>query len=262
MRATGWFPDPPAGNAADPVMGVGGLIIGPGDVPHSSSAVHMLPRVILDQRADQSCVAQAAVQALWAGQVRAGLVPDEIASRKLLWWLCRRELGTEAFNAGCYLRGAFELAQRGGFARERHFPHSKRYDERPRPFLATLSYDQRDDGERVEYRRLVEPHGPERTEAFKAAIASGCPVVAGTDVPERFKRHRSGVFVPRAGEPMAGGHAMVVHSFGPLGFQIRNSWGNDWGDNGDAWVDEAWVSTWRDPWIVLRAPAFSDGGGS
>ena len=272
-HATGWLADPPAGNATDPVLGAP---LGAGDVPHSASVAHLLPPTILDQGGDNSCVAQAVVQLLWSGQVRAGIVPDELASRKLLWWLCRRELGTERFNTGCYLRGAFELAQRGGFARERHFSHLKRYDERPRPYLATLSYDQRDTGEvvkevnrllagiayrlPVEYRRIVAPHGSERIAAFKAAIASGLAIAAGVDVPERLKRHTgNGVFVPESGEPMAGGHAMVIHGYGPSGFQIRNSWGRDWGDGGNAWVDEAWVGTWRDPWVCVRAPAFSDG---
>lgn len=259
MLGTGWTPDPPDRNHSDPVLGTAALGASLGAVPHSASATHMLPTTVLEQGGDNSCVAQAVVQALWAGQIRAGLEPDELASRKLLWWLCRRELGVEKFNEGCYIRGAFELAQRGGFARERHFPHSKRYDERPRPLLATLSFDQRDDGDRVEYRRLIEPHGAERIAAFKAAIASGCVIVAGVDVPERFKRHRgSETFTPEAGEPMGGGHAMVIHGYGPSGFRIRNSWGPGWGDNGDAWIAESWAGTWRDPWVVLRAPAFSD----
>lgn len=264
MILGGWLPDPAEKNALDPVLELGALL-GDTPTPSAASATAFLPRDILDQGGDNSCVAQAVSQAIWAGQTRAGARGvRELCSRKFLWWLCRHDLGTEAHNGGCYIRGAFTLTSAHGFVREKHWPHDKPFYLKPPPALLRLGFDQRArpgaPASRIDYQRIVAPKGAERIEAFRKVIARGGVIVAGIEVTHGFKSYRGGeeAFAPSPEDPIAGGHAMVIHAYKPGAFKIRNSWGRDWGESGDGWMSEDWIGQWRDPWTVLAAPAYSD----
>ena len=85
--------------------------------------------------------------------------------------------------------------------------------------------------------------------AIRQNLAAGAPVVIGMMVGESFTYGMKGrqVWQPSrsdlTGSSRLGGHAMCVIGYddtalsGKGAFQIMNSWGNDWGDNGIAWVD-------------------------
>lgn len=250
----GFVPDPPAGNASDPVLSLAPPLGAGDDV---ASATHLIPEEVFDQRGNNSCVGWAIVTALWAAQRRSGHEPGEIASAALVWFLGRLGLGTRHLNAGMHIRGGVERCVAGGFARERYWERARRYDEAPPLRVLRMSFDQRDG---LEVRRIVEPRGPARGAAAKEALAQGIVLAAGWDVTDRFLEWRSDrTYAPEQGERIAGGHAMVIHAYDPeRGFLLRNSHGDDFGVRGDIWVAEEWAANGRDMWGFLSAPAFSD----
>ena len=139
-------------------------------------------------------------------------------------------------------------------------------DQRPQPVnqspptaLLRASFDQRKMG-LVDYGRIIEPKGGERVAALRAHLALGRLVVAGWTVSERFV---SGDFdhdlpAPVSDGRLVGGHALVICGFIDDRYRIRNSWGEGWGDRGECWMSEHDVGQARDPWVVLRAPGYSD----
>jgi C1A family cysteine protease len=68
-------------------------------------------------------------------------------------------------------------------------------------------------------------------EAIRSALSSDCGVVIGCDVGPEFENlHRDEIY---AGEPVRlGGHAMTPVGYDSECLVVRNSWGEDWSENG------------------------------
>jgi C1A family cysteine protease len=98
------------------------------------------------------------------------------------------------------------------------------------------------------YNRLTtnnDPRADVNLSAIKQNLAQGAPVVIGMMVGGSFMQGMQGqdVWEPtRTDQQMKGfgGHAMCVIGYDDYkaggAFQIMNSWGNEWGSNGIAWV--------------------------
>lgn len=146
---------------------------------------------------------------------------------------------------GTYLKKALEGMERNGALSWSRFP----YDE-------TSCSRRPDDEERREaqtnriagFTRLSLDTDDYRTnsEAVKTHLAQGAPVVIGMRVGGSFSRDMYGkkVWTPLANEydqaKHWGGHAMAVIGYDDMleggAFQLMNSWGHRWGENGVAWV--------------------------
>ena len=88
----------------------------------------------------------------------------------------------------------------------------------------------------------------ERVKGVKAALAAGHPVAFGTPVSKAFTRFAGPSIVdrPAIGDPLAGGHAMVLvgyvsHPQEGLIFRCLNSWGAGWRQGGLCWLTESYV---------------------
>lgn len=80
---------------------------------------------------------------------------------------------------------------------------------------------------------------PDSFDIIKGAIADGNPVVFGIKVSESFvKHHGNGVYSRQPTEESLGGHAMVLVGYDDdrQAFRLQNSWGQNWGDQGHAWI--------------------------
>lgn len=81
-------------------------------------------------------------------------------------------------------------------------------------------------------------HLPQTLNQMKGCLASGFPFVFGFAVYESFESSdvtRTGnVPMPRAGEVMLGGHAVIAVGYDDATkrFSVRNSWGESWGKKG------------------------------
>jgi len=99
---------------------------------------------------------------------------------------------------------------------------------------------------------------------MKNCLASGYAFVVGFTVYESFESNWSvsGYMpLPKADEKVLGGHEVLFIGYddSKAAFKVRNSWGADWGNNGNFWfpytaveasniVQDAWVSHLGPPW--------------
>jgi C1A family cysteine protease len=104
---------------------------------------------------------------------------------------------------------------------------------------------------------------PTRLEAWKAALAEGHPIVFGLNLYESFDAHRRPGMVPapsprEASREDHGGHAMLCVGYSDRDqvFIVRNSWGDEWGDQGYCYIPYAYLMNSRfndgDSWIIRR----------
>lgn len=147
---------------------------------------------------------------------------------------------------GAYMIEAMKTLHQDGDVPFAAFP----YDEsscnaRPDQSTRQVAADYRIKG----YNRLSMDHDKYAVNmlAMKQNLAQGAPVVIGMQVGGSFMQSMKGrdKWIPTSGDYSMrgfGGHAMCVigyddYKFGNEGgFQIMNSWGEDWGDEGVAWV--------------------------
>lgn len=152
---------------------------------------------------------------------------------------------------GSYIPDALELMQQQGVARLSEFP----YDEtscarKPGSDLRTLATSHRIKG----FTRLWGQSGRNKHVAVRRALANGNPVVIGMLVGNSISDHfGSASYMPTRNEfawlgdrqyafenELLFGHAMAVIGYDDArdggAFEIVNSWGRDWGDDGFFWV--------------------------
>lgn len=143
---------------------------------------------------------------------------------------------------GSRISDALQLMKVQGVVSINDFPYDDRYcSDQPGDRLRSLAF-----GNRItEYQRLFSSQTRNKHVPVRLALAQGRPVVIGMWVADGF-HDVDGVYRLTPDEKyliesgQAGGHAMAVVGYddGVLGgaFQIMNSWGTEWGDEGFFWV--------------------------
>jgi hypothetical protein len=85
------------------------------------------------------------------------------------------------------------------------------------------------------------------------AIAAGFTVTLASYVDETFERYTGGT-LRRPQLPFYGSHYLFAHSYvtdgDGLRFCVRNSWGVDWGVEGDCWVSAEWMDATMDQYAM------------
>lgn len=264
----GWLPDPLKRPGETPDFDADDVLAAAPPPPPSHSLSALIGNDVLDQGSLGSCVANAGFQAIRIWHRGHNHTAAPLGSRLFGYWWARAYHDATKQDAGTYIRLFFQAIGKFGFCPEDVWPY-KPHDKirgvpmwQKQPPLAALERGlaQKTKGETLAYRRIYET-GSERVQAVMRAVASGHPVVFGTDVPTSFGA--SDVFDrPRAGESIAGGHAMLIDGYDQSGarFDVLNSWGRGWGRNGRIWMTAealTWSAT-RDLWIVEHAPVFEE----
>jgi len=196
----------------------------------------------LNQGRQGSCVAWSSAYAarsiLYARQT--GKDPDAIAfSPSFLY----NQIGLEGCQ-GSYIIRAMENMQQVGALPFSQFP----YDEndctsQPAKFQLQSASAYRISG----FNRLSKSGDNYKVDmlAVKQNLAQGAPVVIGMMVGGTFMQEMMGkkVWIPSSddyGKMGFGGHAMSVIGYDDYleggAFQIMNSWGTEWGENGMGWI--------------------------
>lgn len=95
---------------------------------------------------------------------------------------------------------------------------------------------------------------PKELGDVKSHLASGFPVLIGMKVSKSFQLHRgSGVYSRPGGENDLGGHAMCVVGYNNQkgAFKFINSWSDQWGFGGFAWVSfDSFLQNVREAYVV------------
>ena len=144
---------------------------------------------------------------------------------------------------GSYINKAMEYMQKQGSLPFREFP----YDDRDCGTQPDGQQVQRASTYRMRgYTRLTDDAGDYHVNfnAIKQNLAAGAPVVFGMNVTKSFTNDMMGrkFWQPSqqdyAGMNSLGGHCMCLVGYDDnlQAFQIMNSWGNEWGENGVGWV--------------------------
>ncbi|HLL81644.1 MAG TPA: C1 family peptidase, partial [Longimicrobium sp.] len=197
----------------------------------------------LSQGSQGSCVGWASSYAartiLYARQT--GKPPDQVAFSPAFLY---NQIALENCD-GTYLKRAMEVLERTGDLPLGDFAYDPRTCER-RPSATEKS---RAGAFRIAgYTRLSIDADDYRTnaDALKQNLAQGAPVVIGMRVGGSFTRGMQGkrLWTPTRADYAAveswGGHAMAVIGYDDTleggAFQLMNSWGDDWGEGGVAWV--------------------------
>ncbi|MBK7568235.1 MAG: peptidase C1 [Bacteroidetes bacterium] len=175
---------------------------------------------------------------------RTGKDPDQIAFSPAYLY---NQIGLENCQ-GAYINNAMDVMKNEGLISLREFPYTDQDCERK----PTSSQKQEASQYKMTgFNRLTEGDakgvGQEKIDlvAIKQNLAQGAPVVIGMMVGGTFMQPMMGkdIWNPTDNDLNMngfGGHCMCVIGYDDYkeggAFQIMNSWGNDWGNQGVAWI--------------------------
>lgn len=192
-----------------------------------------------------SCTAQAGVGLMEYFENRAfGHHLD--ASRLFLYKVTRNLLGWTG-DQGAWLRTTMKAMVLFGVPPERYWPYEiQQFDDEPTAFLYSFAQSYKS----IRYYRLDGPgvSTNQLLSRVKQFLAAGYPSMFG------FTVYNSGnadgeIAYPSDGDPVLGGHAVVAIGYDDKrkigsekgALKIRNSWSDDWGENGYGWLPYRYV---------------------
>ncbi len=210
-------------------------------MPEQVSLLQYAPQR-LNQGQQGSCVAWSSAYSarsiLYARQT--GKRPDEVAFSPSFMY---NQIGLDGCQ-GSYIIRAMENMQKVGALPFKQFPYDENdCSSQPAQFQLQEAGAFRING----FNRLSVSGDDYKVDmlAVKQNLAQGAPVVIGMMVGGTFMKGMLGekVWIPSASDYNKmgfGGHAMSVIGYDDYleggAFQIMNSWGNEWGENGIGWV--------------------------
>lgn len=191
-------------------------------------------RAVLDQGPTNSCVAQSLALAMFvAGR-------GQIPWLAILWLYALARLKRtpgKLLDEGSIIRLMCEgAAEHGAIAADRWPFEPERVNDFPPLDAHVAAKDALFHG----YYRLDDGDIPTRA---RRAIAQGHAVLVAYGVHENFARWKKGDGVyDKPSGAWRGNHMSTLLAYKQGLFLLRNSWGFQWGDDGECWVTEAFVS--------------------
>lgn len=213
-------------------------------LPSCADAFHGLNLPVYDQGALGSCTANAGVlyRRFLAQRFSQYSAPDQDLSRLFLYYQERKLPWNNDINSdsgACIRDVCYTLAHVGACPAS-----DDNYD--PAQF-ASARNDTPEEIQQAASYKIGAYHRLLLTDDIRACIASGYAALLGFTVYESFEDigPDEGYIMPlpKPGERVMGGHAVVIHAYddqssAPGGglFQIQNSWGAEWGENGNFYM--------------------------
>jgi C1A family cysteine protease len=189
---------------------------------------------ISNQYSVGSCVANSTADNGEAELARSKKIsPSQVEdlSRLFIYWNSRNNQSPPAADVddGTYISLAFDSVRRYGVPAETTWPYNiGDVNKRPSP----IAYKRAIANRLIAY-YSINSDGDARVAEVIRALSSGHGVVIGTKVDTAFTKLNSTNYV--ATVPTGnyiGGHAMVVVGWNNNMFEVRNSWGTGWGNQG------------------------------
>ena len=178
---------------------------------------------------------------------------ERTPSRLFIYYGERQIEGTTDQDSGAQIRDGMKVVAKLGAPPESLWPYDvAKFAQQP-PAAAYAAAKQH---VAVAYKRVAQT-----TQALKAALAAGHPVVFGFTVYESFESAevaQTGVLnMPAHGESVVGGHCVVLVGYDDATqrFKGRNSWGESWGIRGHFTMPYAYAtsrSLASDFWVLTR----------
>jgi C1A family cysteine protease len=256
IKGYGWVPDLPDGRD---------LLYGAPIKPLAKlpDRVDLRPKCppVYDQGELGSCTANAIAAALEFDQIKQRL-RSFIPSRLFIYYNERSIEGTIDSDSGASLRDGVKSVAKQGACSEDNWP----YDiERFRQMPPKPCYAEGKKNQAILY--LSVSQSPAQ---MKGCLAEGYPFVFGFSVYESFESaevaKNGQVEMPRAGESLLGGHAVMAVGFDERKqrFIVRNSWGKKWGSRGYFTMPYAYLtqpSLANNFWTIRRVEGARSGAG-
>jgi C1A family cysteine protease len=199
---------------------------------------------LYDQGNEGSCVGHGMVSAFRNALLLNGQTDVEF-SRQMAYYIARRPYQKNQ-DAGACIRDAIKAAKRYGICPESMWPYV--YNN-----IFTRPLDECY-VEAEKHQLLIGERVKKDINAIKSAIAAGFGVVFGINVYESFfKVGKSGIVsIPDTKhEQYEGGHCMFMVGYSGGYFDVLNSWGRDWGNDGKCRIPENYMlEQANDLWAV------------
>ena len=231
---------------------------------------------IEDQGQLGSCTANAGAGMVEYFERRA--FGNHVDASRLFLYKTTRNLMKEKGDTGAFLRSAMGALVLFGVPPEEYWPYIiANFDKEPTAFCYAFAQNY----QAISYYRL-DPPGTTPAQLLlriKTNLAAGLPSMFGFTVYSSISQAGNNdgkIPYPTKGEKIEGGHAIVVVGYDDnmkiknniIGgsestgaFQIRNSWGADWGQNGYGWLPYEYVlQGLADDWWSLLKNEWVDTG--
>lgn len=172
---------------------------------------------------------------------------SEIFSPRFLYEECKKRDGIPHIE-GTYPRTAMQVLHELGVVFERDWPYVE--FQRDYPPTETVFADRAKTQKIVAYARLL------NTTDMIASLMKNGPFLLGVIVTEGWftpQAEATGV-IDATNTRQLGGHAIVCIGYNKETdmFEIRNSWGTSYGDNGHNWLPRTWVEKYgMDAWALV-----------
>lgn len=177
-------------------------------------------------------------------------------SRLQIYYNEREIEGTVNYDAGAYLRDAIQVLVKIGAGSEASWPYIEKNFTVPPPAQVLTEASQ---NKAIEYSRLV------TRQDFRNCLAvDQHPFIIGITVYSSFETEevaRTGIVpMPTRADKLIGGHAVCVIGYhsnfnGGDYYEVRNSWGEGWGDSGNFWIPAAYLENQdlaTDSWTIRK----------
>jgi C1A family cysteine protease len=209
----------------------------------------LLPNVY-NQGETNSCTAQGLAAAVHFSRKQQAKRPDFAPSRLFIYWNERALIGEEHEDNGAMIRDGIKALAKWGVPPEPLWPFEA---DRVTMCPSTAAY-----GSAVS--NVIKKY--ERVQIYKGAIQNvltyDVPIVFGLQLFDNFmseESEKTGWISDPYGD-YQGGHAMVIVGSTSTHFIVRNSWGDNWGDNGYCYIPHTYICNYNlasDFWAIFTA---------
>ena len=237
-NGTGWVRQP-EDKRDYPLRSAFGLI---GDGQYDVNTMKGVFVDIYNQTVTNSCVGHIYASAVQALELMAGLPYDPI-SRRYLYYYARRQVSKYISDGGCYMRSAAIALLSLGVPSEKYFDWDvELINQKPNFKAHMMAFSRTRGGEYA----FIQRKGDDLIREIMASIDAGYPVGFGTAISRDFQNFEGKGIIEKPKETH-GYHALLIVGYDKTGdkvvFDILNSYGRKFGDNGFCKMDEEYI-TW------------------
>ena len=158
-------------------------------------------------------------------------------SRLFVYYNERALEGTVSSDSGAQIRDGFKTINQKGVCSEVLWPYNiAKFKTKP----PVACYSDGMKHQTLQYSSLSQTEA-----ALKGCLADGFPVVFGFSVYNSFESNtvaKTGIVpMPKKGEALLGGHAVLLVGYNDTQWIVMNSWGTGWGDKGYCYFPKAYL---------------------